>query len=106
MACPPHIPDIMVLRQVLEVLQGIMFTQVRKEMDGANLSQTAEIHGVLNQCRCLNKLDPPFSSNPLKPRLISMALLDHKDMLTKWALLLAVVTMPYRATTRPKHLPE
>lgn len=106
MACPPHIPDIMVLRQVQEVLEGIMSTQVLKEMDGASHSQTAEMHGVLNRCRCLNKLDPLFSSNHHKPRPISMALLDHKDTPTKWALLLVVVTMLYRATTRPKHLPE
>lgn len=106
MACPPLIPAITVLRQVREGLQGIMSTREHKEMAGASHSQMAEMRGALKQCRCPIKLDPLSSSNLHKPRLISTALPDHRDMPTKWALLSAAVTMPCRDTTRRKHLPE
>lgn len=81
MACP-HLTT-MVLQRVQEELELIMSTQVHKEMDGASHSQMLEMLGALNRYRSLNRLDHLFSSNLHSPLLTSMALLEHRDMLTK-----------------------
>lgn len=106
MACPHLIPATTVLQRVREVLEAIMSTQVHKEMDAANLSQMLEMHGALKRYQSPNRLDPRFSRNLHNPLPINTALLDHRAMLNKWALLLAVVNMPCKGTTRPKHLQE
>lgn len=83
-----------------------MSTQVHKEMDVASHSQMLEMHGALKRYRSPNRLDPLFRSNLHNLLPINMGLLDHRAMLTKWALLLGVVNMPSKGTTRHKHLQE